>query len=411
MKLVYENKLSCENDVKDFVLEGSAEIYFENGKMRMKNALSADLGQKSNFVYWCNEDFPSDVQIEWEFRPIEEPGLAILFFSAKGVNGEDLFDPSLQERDGQYNLYHSGDINAYHVSYFRRKWDEERGFHTCNLRKSKGFHLVVQGADPIPNCEDAFESYHIKLVKKDGKIDFIIDDLPVFSWQDDGKEYGPVLGGGKIGFHNLQRQLQPQNAGAEAEDIAVVVHHCHFCRIAVAADRSQNPAHFIGRNAHADSRAADQHAFFSRTGGNHFGNAESGIGIVAAAGGAVINNPVFNSHLIQLFGNGREPLGSCLITAQYYHLVLLFDVSTDIRVPPEKAGNKPVRAPPAEPVPETRPPAQRPSPGYAFFPPSGSARHLQDAPEETRRLPAIPADPGVSEGVPAHRQRNRHRAR
>ena len=34
MKLVYENKLSCENDVKDFVLEGSAEIYFENGKMR-----------------------------------------------------------------------------------------------------------------------------------------------------------------------------------------------------------------------------------------------------------------------------------------------------------------------------------------------------------------------------------------
>ena len=29
MKLVYENKLSYENDVKDFVLEGSAEIYFE----------------------------------------------------------------------------------------------------------------------------------------------------------------------------------------------------------------------------------------------------------------------------------------------------------------------------------------------------------------------------------------------
>ena len=52
---------------------------------------------------------------------------------------------------------------------------------------------------------DAFESYHIKLVKKDGKIDFIINDLPVFSWQDDGKEYGPVLGGGKIGF----RQMAP----------------------------------------------------------------------------------------------------------------------------------------------------------------------------------------------------------
>ena len=43
MKLVYENKLSCENDVKDFVLEGSAEIYFENGKMRMKNGTKVKL--------------------------------------------------------------------------------------------------------------------------------------------------------------------------------------------------------------------------------------------------------------------------------------------------------------------------------------------------------------------------------
>lgn len=204
-KLIYENKLSCAEDVKDFRLEGSAEIYFEDGKMRMKNALSADLGQKSNFVYWCPVDFPSDIMIEWDFRPIEEPGLAIMFFSSKGCNGEDLFDPSLAERDGQYNLYHSGDINAYHISYFRRKWDEERAFHTCNLRKSKGFFLVTQGADPIPDCADAKESYHICVTKKDGKIDFAIDDLTVFSWQDDGKEYGDVLGGGKIGF----RQMAP----------------------------------------------------------------------------------------------------------------------------------------------------------------------------------------------------------
>lgn len=204
-KLIYENKLSCAEDVKDFILEGSAEIFFENEKMYMKNALSADLGQKSNFVYWCDKDFPSDIMIEWDFRPIEEPGLAIMFFSAKGCNGEDLFDKSLQPRDGQYNLYHSGDIDAYHISYFRRKWDEERAFHTCNLRKSKGFYLVAQGADPIPNCDDVMESYHIRITKKDGKIDFVINDLTVFSWQDDGKEYGKVLGGGKIGF----RQMAP----------------------------------------------------------------------------------------------------------------------------------------------------------------------------------------------------------
>lgn len=204
-ELIYENKLSCEADVADFRMEGSANIYFVDGKMRMSSALSETLGQKANFVYWCPVDFPGNVMIEWDFRPIEEPGLAIMFFCAKGCNGEDLFDEKLQPRDGQYNLYHSGDINAYHVSYFRRKWDDERGFHTCNLRKSKGFHLVCQGADPIPDCKDAFESYHICVSKKNGSIEFAVNDLVVFSWVDDGKSYGEILGGGKIGF----RQMAP----------------------------------------------------------------------------------------------------------------------------------------------------------------------------------------------------------
>ena len=203
--LIYCNPLSCAEDVKNFVMEGSAEVYFENGKMRMRNALDAGMGQKSNFVYWCDKDFPSDIMIEWDFRPIEEPGLCIMFFSAKGCNGEDLFDKSLAPRDGQYNLYHSGDINAYHISYFRRRWEDERAFHTCNLRKSKGFYLTAQGADPIPNCEDSYESYHLRITKYNGLIEFAVNDLTVFSWQDDGKEYGEVLGGGKIGL----RQMAP----------------------------------------------------------------------------------------------------------------------------------------------------------------------------------------------------------
>lgn len=204
-KLIYKNRLACKEDVKDFVMEGSAKVYFEYGKMRMKNMLDENLGQKANFVYWCPEDFPENIIIEWDFRPVEEPGLAILFFAAKGINGEDIFDESLQKRDGQYNLYHSGDINAYHVSYFRRMWEEERGFHTCNLRKSKGFHLVVQGADPIPDTDDCKESYAIKVVKCNNTVAFYIDELEIFNWTDDGETYGEVLGGGKIGF----RQMAP----------------------------------------------------------------------------------------------------------------------------------------------------------------------------------------------------------
>lgn len=205
MKLLYENPLSCAEDIKDFILEGKAEITFPEGRMRLENKLDPSLAQKANYVLWCDKEFPSDICIEWEFKPIKEPGLCIMFFAAKGINGEDLFDKSLAERTGEYVLYHHGDINAFHVSYFRRKEPDERAFHTCNLRKSYGFHLVAQGGDPIPDADEANEFYKIKVWKKDNIVKFFINELEVFKFEDDGTTYGQLLGGGKIGF----RQLAP----------------------------------------------------------------------------------------------------------------------------------------------------------------------------------------------------------
>lgn len=172
--------------------------------MRMENARDAAEGQASNFVYWCPNIFPDNIEITWEFRPIKEPGLCIFFFSAVGI-GKDLFDPSLPKRTGEYEQYHSGAINTLHVSYFRRRYPEERAFHLCNLRKSKGFHLVAQAADPIPSVEDVTAPFRIAVVKKGPMVRFSMNELRLFEWIDDGKTYGPVLGGGRIGF----RQMAP----------------------------------------------------------------------------------------------------------------------------------------------------------------------------------------------------------
>ncbi len=205
MKLIYDNPLKSAKDIEGFVLEGSANITFEGGKMQLESKLAASEGQKANYVLWCPQDFPADVCITWDFKPLTEPGLAILFFAAKGRNGEDIFADSLQKRTGEYPLYHHGDINAFHVSYFRRKEPDERAFHTCNLRKSYGFYLVTQGADPIPDVADCHEDYHLSLVKCKNVVTFSVNDLEVFRFEDDGKTYGELLDGGKIGF----RQLAP----------------------------------------------------------------------------------------------------------------------------------------------------------------------------------------------------------
>ena len=203
-RVLYTNPLATVADVRDFRLEGEAAITFPQGRLRLANRRDAVEGQQANFVFWCPEQFPADIAVSWEFWPVREPGLCILFFAATGRQGEDLFDPGLARRTGEYQQYHSGDLNALHISYFRRRFPNERAFHTCNLRKSHGFHLVCQGADPLPSVVDATPPYHLALVKCGPEVAFAINTLPIFRWRDDGR-FGSPLAGGRLGF----RQMAP----------------------------------------------------------------------------------------------------------------------------------------------------------------------------------------------------------
>ena len=206
--LVYENPLGAPSDVSSFRLEGKANVDFPNGKMRLSSALDPALGQAANYVYWCDAVLPSDVLIEWDFTPMTDSGLCIMFFSARNLNGGSVFDAA--ERNGMYNQYHTGDINAFHVSYYRivpLLRDGER-LRTCNLRKSRGFHMVAQGADPIPELKLCKAPFRISVLKHGPLVAFFIDEILSFSFYDDGISFGPLLEGGHMGF----RQMSPMAA-------------------------------------------------------------------------------------------------------------------------------------------------------------------------------------------------------
>jgi len=206
---IYKNTLACAEDVRDFVLEGTANIDFPNGKMRLSSVLDPALGQKANYVFWCDKEFPEDVLIEWEFTPLAASGLCIMFFSAVNSVGGSVFDAN--PRTGQYEQYYDGDINAFHVSYNRTnavRTPEGEGLRLCNLRKSKGFYMAAQGGDPIPEldlCRKPYPPFLISIVKHGQLVAFYIERIPVFVYHDDGVTHGPLLGGGRIGF----RQMSP----------------------------------------------------------------------------------------------------------------------------------------------------------------------------------------------------------
>ncbi|AVM69325.1 DUF1961 domain-containing protein [Lachnospiraceae bacterium oral taxon 500] len=208
LKEIYFNSLCQKNAIQDWVAEGNILIEENEAGIILANGDDESLGDHAHWTIWLPQKFPDNLQIEWEFFPLREPGLCMTFFSALGRRGESIFDESLAKRTGYYPQYHSGDINAYHISYFRHKYESERQFRTCNLRKSYGFHFAHQGADPLPPTEDAREFFRMKIVKDGNQISFSINDLDIFCWTDDGETFGPVLKEGYIGF----RQMAPMKA-------------------------------------------------------------------------------------------------------------------------------------------------------------------------------------------------------
>jgi hypothetical protein len=204
--VLYANALAGPGDVAGWVAEGPLSLDSHQGALELSGSLDdEEFGDHAHWTFWCPEEFPDGIRISWEFLPLAEPGLAMLFFAAAGHNGRDLFSPELAPRTGYYPQYHSGDIDALHISYFRHKYQSERAFRTCNLRKSAGFELVEQGADPLPPAGDAVDFYRMEVLKEGPRVAFSINGLPLFHWHDPSDK---VLGAGRIGF----RQMAPLRA-------------------------------------------------------------------------------------------------------------------------------------------------------------------------------------------------------
>ena len=196
-KLLFESTMQTPESVKGWKMEGPGAVDFRNGWMHMFSP-----EEKMHHVYWCPETFPSTFIAEWEVQNIEtDSGLGIVFFSAKGENGEDIFDQTLPKRNGDFKQYIRGKIVSYHISYYANAANKPDRGH-ANLRKNNRFILVQKGEEGIP--AQSKKIHKVRLIKDGPHILMFIDDRKIIDWTDDGKTYGPVHTDGKIGFRQMK---------------------------------------------------------------------------------------------------------------------------------------------------------------------------------------------------------------
>jgi len=201
--VVYTNSLAGPEDLVGAVTEGPGVSSFPLGALRLESARAASAGQSANFVTWLGWSAPRYFEMTWQFEVVRGPGLAMVFFAARGCNGEDVLSDRLRPRDGTYDRYRYGDIETYHLSYYRRALHEERALRTVNLRRSPGFVILARGADPMADVRDAPPGgYTLRLTVSARGVEFAVQDLTVLEWRAPDGEWAPAAGG-RIGFRHV----------------------------------------------------------------------------------------------------------------------------------------------------------------------------------------------------------------
>ena len=172
-RVIYDNALSSESDIKDLALEGEGTISFTEGAMRMEAADEA--------VLWYTKPLPADVRIDWEFKPLSDSGTAQLHFAAKNMGDR---------------------ISEFLLSYYNRQTPEEISFHTCSLYKDGLQNLIYRGADPMAGAaEDTW--YRLSMVKRGKDVFYGINNLELVHFHDDGITLGEILTGGNMALGQL----------------------------------------------------------------------------------------------------------------------------------------------------------------------------------------------------------------
>jgi hypothetical protein len=199
----WQRKLRPAADA-EWIAEGTGGAEIRDGKLRLAPTPFDATGQpqpagnaaRSHMVVWNRHVFPADFLLAFEMSPCGSTnGLTIVFFSAAGKLGEDLFDLTLPPRRAEYSAYHSGTIVNYSDAYWSRNSEDESK--SNRMRKNPGFELVCEGPSRTTGATEV--THRVRILKFGPRIEVEINGLVVCRWHDPGQP----LGAGRVGLRSM----------------------------------------------------------------------------------------------------------------------------------------------------------------------------------------------------------------
>ncbi len=175
-------------------VEGNPDFFHvarRDGRIRVR---TEENERSEGGFLWLRRRVPPDFTFEFDFTPRSESGFFLLFFCARGADGEDIFSPGhagVEERrwGRWFQKYTRGRVNCYHISYRRGKK------RNCRLRKNPGLN-VLKTHEVEPLARNV--THGIRLTKRGGHITLVCDGKVYLDYTDPAP-----LGEGRLGLRQV----------------------------------------------------------------------------------------------------------------------------------------------------------------------------------------------------------------
>jgi len=200
-KLAYSRALTNANDFAGWRQQGCLQEPFtlkarditpEGLLLQTPNTIHTE----SRVYFWSPEVFEGDLAVEFDFRPEQATGLALLVVQASGMQREDFLTDHPPRTSGAMDTIIADRVRNYHWEFFRHAVDVRGDLATQVLVKNPWMRpLAMSSQAPL-----ALDEWHrLLLVQEGNRLRGAMDGIWVFDVRDDPDSHsGPVLDCGRV---------------------------------------------------------------------------------------------------------------------------------------------------------------------------------------------------------------------